>query len=384
MDDHFSKSVLVSMLPCDLQSRLSSFGPSDICECHGIPMSQLEGEHIIRSHVDGTTISGPWIQGICQNNCAWSDPRRGLYYRGGWKDFRFEGHGVFSWQDGSFINGCFVQDCPQTGLQATSGGKHAFPVSYDTGNISVFNPRIKKDPRPLVSPQGPKRVSPVSRTSTGGEQKHISYKIIGSTDQAEAERYSTAASANMSPIAGVGTAEDDSNKACLCCGVKKGKLQGLHRVPLADGSMYIGQWYNGVPEGDGRWHHPDHGTLEGNWRGGLLHGTALAVFPDGGDVLEGSFEASCPLGWCTLRKVSGDVMRVRFDGQRTVFDKHLSPTEMTRVTRPAAVAPATSAQSIDPNKANTRSGDPGSPQATSAAPQLQEQVKVCALTCSAL
>ena len=46
-----------------------------------------------------------------QDNCEWTDAARGLRYRGGWKDFRFNGHGVFSWPDGAYANAVFLQVC---------------------------------------------------------------------------------------------------------------------------------------------------------------------------------------------------------------------------------------------------------------------------------
>jgi hypothetical protein len=58
---------------------------------------------------------------------------------------------------------------------------------------------------------------------------------------------------------------------------------------MADGSVYIGNWADDIPNGQGRIVHPNGDTYEGAWKDGKAHG--FGVFTKVGTlVYTGYFE----------------------------------------------------------------------------------------------
>lgn len=81
----------------------------------------------------------------------------------------------------------------------------------------------------------------------------------------------------------------------------------------SDGTLYVGDWENGVPHtyGKGLWQRPDGSQYEGNFIKGLKHGIGTQIFPDGSRY-RGEFAKGYEHGHGTRFQKDGSIFEGRF------------------------------------------------------------------------
>ena len=65
------------------------------------------------------------------------------------------------------------------------------------------------------------------------------------------------------------------------CSAGNDQGTGTQTVTYADGSKYVGEFKEGLPDGQGTLTYPDGRKYVGEFRGGQMNGTGKMTYPDG-------------------------------------------------------------------------------------------------------
>ncbi|BCU02881.1 morn repeat incomplete domain containing protein [Pandoravirus japonicus] len=226
-------------------------------------------------------------------------------YDGHWQEDKYHGHGVYTWADGTFYEGAWVK-----------GLRHGHAVYIDAGGYRYEGDWEGDE----IQGSGSMVYADGSRyEGDWSDGKQHGYGSCTIDKPGGAHRYD--GQWQYGALHGYG--EDAGPDATYRGLHRRGKRHGYGVMVFPDGTVYEGQWADGVPAGYGTLRCPTGYLYRGWWADGVLCGQGVCRWPDGSEYA-GAFEDGQPCG-------AG--VHVRCDGERIVTTEDAAGVIHALVTR---------------------------------------------------